>query len=375
MVKIVRYAQKLVLSGPLIFANITIAFTCLTPFFCYATLDIEILQNLTANLSSLADSASKLQCVYSPIVDLVQEKTFEEYNQGAVTSLAITPDSKYIISLSGKIWDIESDKILKIFGTGFANQFHNVAITPNGEYIVTTSGFGSTYKLINIWDFHTGELINTFVNNKFIIAMIVIDNKHIAISDSAHTIKIYNIHSGRILKTFDSFDSHDKTILSLAVTHDNKKIVSGSIDKTIKIWDIETGELLNTLYGHISSIRSLAITPDDKYFFSGSKDGTINKWDLNTGALIQTRYAHSNMISSLVITPDNKNIISGSTDQTIKIWNLNDLCKKPIIKIAHQGAIFVLAITPDGKKLVSGSSGWLHPCNPWGEIKVWQFKR
>lgn len=34
-------------------------------------------------------------------------------------------------------------------------------------------------------------------------------------------------------------NSHEDSVLSLAVTRDNKFIISGSADKAIKVWDLE----------------------------------------------------------------------------------------------------------------------------------------
>ncbi len=77
----------------------------------------------------------------------------------------------------------------------------------------------------------------------------------------------------------DSYYIDNKTSFkSVAVIKDGKA-VSGSSDGTIKIWDIRSGKLLKTLTGHKYSVSSVAVTKDNKVV-SGSADGTIKIWDI-----------------------------------------------------------------------------------------------
>lgn len=80
-----------------------------------------------------------------------------------------------------------------------------------------------------------------------------------------------------------TLEGHSGIVSSVAVTPDNSKIVSGSSDHTIKIWDMNTGKLLNTLEGHSSGVRSVAITSDNNKIVSGCDDKTIRVWDLGVG--------------------------------------------------------------------------------------------
>ena len=53
---------------------------------------------------------------------------------------------------------------------------------------------------------------------------------------------------------------HSNTVTSVAISSDSKYIVSGSGDKTIKIWDIESGKEIKTLNGHSEGVYSVAIS-------------------------------------------------------------------------------------------------------------------
>ena len=163
-------------------------------------------------------------------------------NQNAKSALI---KSKHLLDLTKKILD--KKELIQTFPfkpfiieKGHTSSIYAIAISPDGKYIVSGSN-----KTIKIWDFKTGECLNTL-------------------------------------------EGHTSSINSIAISPDGKYIVSGSIDTTIKIWDFKTGECLNTLEGHIDSVNSISISPDGKYIVSGSDDDTIKIWDFKTFEYIYT---------------------------------------------------------------------------------------
>jgi len=88
----------------------------------------------------------------------------------SVTSLAITPDGKHIVSGSLdrtiKIWDMKSGECINTL-EGHTNSIFSLSITPDEKHIVS----GSWDDTIKIWDFKSGECIYTiyyFTNNDFL---------------------------------------------------------------------------------------------------------------------------------------------------------------------------------------------------------------
>ncbi|HAG81255.1 MAG TPA: hypothetical protein DCL61_08790, partial [Cyanobacteria bacterium UBA12227] len=77
---------------------------------------------------------------------------------------------------------------------------------------------------------------------------------------------------GRLLRTLTG---HTRKIQAVAVTADGKQIISGSNDHTLKVWDLETGKEFFTFEGHLSHVVALAVTTDGKQVISGSSDRTI----------------------------------------------------------------------------------------------------
>src|SRR5262245_10201635 len=86
---------------------------------------------------------------------------------------------------------------------------------------------------------------------------------------------------------------HQSSIETVAFSPDGKLIASGSIDRTIKLWDVATGRELRTLSGHSDHVNSVAFSPDGKSVASGSWDRTIKLWDVATGRQLRTLSGHS----------------------------------------------------------------------------------
>ena len=107
---------------------------------------------------------------------------------------------------------------------GHSYYIRSIAISPDGKNIVS----GSIDKTIKVWDFKTGECLNTL-------------------------------------------EGHTSSINSIAISPDGKYIVSGSDDGIIKIWDFKTFKEIYKLD------ISYKILIDKNGYFNGS-DEAIDKY-------------------------------------------------------------------------------------------------
>ena len=66
----------------------------------------------------------------------------------------------------------------------------------------------------------------------------LLDNQHALSASNDHTVKLFNVNDGAVLRTFTH---HTKAVTSLALLPDGLRFVSGSADKTARI--VEIGRL------------------------------------------------------------------------------------------------------------------------------------
>ena len=71
-----------------------------------------------------------------------------------------------------------------------------------------------------------------------------------------------------------TFNLHLTWVSALAALPDNQHALSGSHDHTVKLFNVNDGAVLRTFTHHTSWVRCLALLPDGLRFVSGSNDKT-----------------------------------------------------------------------------------------------------
>ena len=155
-------------------------------------------------------------------------------HQGWVTSVAVTPDGRYVVSGSDdstvRVWDWQNGKEARRL-TGHSNRVLSVAVTPDGRYVVS----GSADSTVRVWDWQNGK-------------------------------EVWRL------------TGHQSGVTSVAVTPDGRYVVSGSDDWTVRVWDWQNGQEVRRLTGHSNRVLSVAVTPDGRFVISGSDDRTVRVW-------------------------------------------------------------------------------------------------
>ncbi|MGM9847095.1 MAG: hypothetical protein ACI31F_03990 [Muribaculaceae bacterium] len=331
-------------------------------------------------------------------------KTFEGHTY-SVNSVAFSPDGKYIASGSWdktiKLWNIATGECEKTF-EGHIEWVNSVAFSPDGKYIVSYSN-GCELK---IWDIATGECIDSYIskggrtvafspdgkqiafddginnpiairelstveklvinNEKYSTPMPIVsycpNGKYIASGSWNDTIPLWNVATGKCVKTFEG---HTSSVCSVAFSIDGRYMASGSSDNTIKLWNVETGECIKTFDGHKELVSSVTFSPNGKNIASGSYDNTVKLWNLATGECIKTFDVNSKLVESIVFSPDGQTIVSGSSSGTIKLWNVStaeciktfDWCRSSVVSVVF---------SPNGKYVASDGND--------GKLKLWDVK-
>ena len=180
------------------------------------------------------------------------------------------------------------------------------------------------------------------------------DGKYMASGSGDNTVKIWEVESGRELRTLSG---HTDTVLSIAFSPDGKHIVSGSDDNSVQIWDVESGNKLQGFSG-----RRAAYSPDGRYiaFVASGGGRTIKIWDVNRGRELRTLSGHTDSVLSIAYSPDGKYIVTGSAnnDKTVKIWDANSGRELRTLS-GHYGGVGSVAYSPDGRYIVSSNGGYV----------------
>jgi WD40 repeat protein len=243
---------------------------------------------------------------------------------------------------------------------GHNDSVRSVSFSPDGKTLAS----GSADKTIKLWDLETGKEIRTLKGHDNYVNTISFspDGKTLASGSGDKTIKLWNLETGKEIRTLKG---HDNYVYSVSFSPDGKILASGSSDKTIKLWNLETGLEIRTLKGHDNYVRSVSFSPDGNTLASGSADKTIKLWNLETGTEISTLKGHDNYVYSVSFSPDSKTLASGSEDKTIKLWNPETGKEVSTLK-GHDNAVNSVSFSHDSKTLASGSGD--------KTIKLWNLE-
>jgi len=169
-----------------------------------------------------------------------------EGHTGSVTSVAVSPDGKHIITGSEdetvRVWELASGRALSVI-RGHAGVVTSVAVTPDGTRLVTGSGL------------RAGPIIGTTKD---------------------YSVRVWDLLTGRELNVFKG---HEDAVSIVAVTPDGTRVVTGSKDGTARIWDLASGRHLATLRGDMGRVTSIAVTSDGNSIITASP-GTVRVWRL-----------------------------------------------------------------------------------------------
>ena len=92
--------------------------------------------------------------------------------------------------------------------------------------------------------------------------------------------------------------SHFDTILCVKYAPNGKYFATGAKDKTIKLWDIQTGHLIRTFKGHDGAVNDIVFNSSTTQLISADSKGFVKKWELTSGKEVSSFQASSLSINA-----------------------------------------------------------------------------
>ena len=316
-----------------------------------------------------------------------------------VTSVAISPDSRFLLSGSydktARIWDFATGRTLATL-KGHSGHVSAVAFSPDGALAATASWD----KTIALWDVATGQEVHTLRGHRGTVHSVAFyargsrlisggtygglmvwdaaSGKHLMASRDQNRmssfgtvavspngarlatggghgyVKVWDLVSSKLIFRVPEQPGSGRGYATVAYSLDGKRIVCAYLDGTVEVRDAETGRVSLLLKGHSIHVYDVAFSPDGRTIVTGGKDSTVRLWDAQTGQQTRTFLGHAREVRSVTFSADGRWIISASGDGTIKVWSRDALTPDGPLK-AHLRSVRGIAFSPDGKRLASAS--------------------
>lgn len=235
-----------------------------------------------------------------------------------LTSVAITPDMRYIIAASAdnRLKVLELSQELELFSlltkiismkmhllVGHQDQIWTVAVTPDSRHVIS----GSNDNSVKIWNLRQGKELYTFTNHTgSIIALAVTSNGHHIISATRSKVYTWNLRSRKLIGTFNLQEGEVVTVIPTAR---GMHLVSQNNDHILELWHLDSNKNICRL-NHSSQVNGVALSGSGEHLISVSDDGILRVWSLETEEVIASFNANSALLSCAV-APDGLTIVAG----------------------------------------------------------------
>ena len=293
---------------------------------------------------------------------------------GSVVNVDWAPDSYRLLSTASdgvaKIWAIEAAGGRELLSLA-ANETKSPtwgAFSPNGTHVLTGDIEITAAKT---WDVSAtgGAEVPNFETTGELADVAFLPDGNLVAPTKQGAVAVWDIGTGRSLRTIGSGDGTADPVVSLGVNRDGTRLATQRfLADRVNVWDLHTGAGRENLT-RPDVVSSLAWAPDDRLFVS-SFDGSIAVLDAEGEPVITVQEADGYVVEEIDVSPE------GSLIAAAINHDRNPLLASVTIRDSATGHLDKLVIAPASLAGVafhpSGSSFVLATFS--GEIQVWDLE-
>ena len=326
--------------------------------------------------------------------------------KGCGTPFAISADNlKLAVECSSgelQIWDLSSGQILHDLVVPGWDNISSIVFSPNGRQLISVDDYAA-----RLWDVDSGQLLYTRTDAGGSIFAFHPDGGWLASFDGKYpvsvtapdSIRIWEVKSGKVLKTIDGFI---KPINRIAF-HQNGRVVVSAGSDGIHFWDVErqemyrsiqimdganrlvgtneicwNGDQLLSLCGDKMTRQyslggdllqefpstftggSIIFSPDCTFMAEiKTEDNAVILGDAINGKIAHTIDSYAGGVEDIAFNPDGDILAVGDQTGVIQLWDTNSgELLQTLFSVDGKQAVSPLAFSPDGKLLLAGNYLW-----------------
>jgi len=234
----------------------------------------------------------------------------------------------------------------------------SLAYAPDGELLASGS-----FQEVSLWDAETGTLqhkLTGFAHNVVALAFSS-DGKLLATGGGAPTedgeVKVFEVGTWKLVT--DVKGGHSDTVYGVAFSPDGTKIASSSADKFLKVFEVASGKFLKSFEGHTHHVLDVGWKSDGKLLASAGADNTIKIWNYENGEQVRTiNNAHNKQVTRLVFVGKTSNFLTCSGDQQVRAWNVDNGGNTGNYG-GNNDYVYAVSTSPDGQIVATGGEDGL----------------
>lgn len=160
-----------------------------------------------------------------------------------IYSMMISPDGRYLLCGSRRvpasrnpgvvsIWEFEIGAPVRTL-EGHRGNVTALAMTADSRYILSGGQDGE----VHLWDLETGTLLKTMSGHSAAVLQIEVttDGQHVITGSRDGTVRVWILRGGVLLQDLRLTEN----VQSLVVSPDGRHVITGSIEGLVEVWDFE----------------------------------------------------------------------------------------------------------------------------------------
>lgn len=166
---------------------------------------------------------------------------------------------------------------------------------------------------------------------------------------------LWKVSDGSLIRKIPN--PHGDTVFCVRFSPDGQTLATGGADQMIKLWDVESGKLIKTLEGHTHHVTSIAWNANLRELATGSADATVKVWNIETGQATRTITGFKTEVTKLVFVGRENRLGVTSGDSVFRVYRTDNGAREMNAKVAGD-YLYALDSNRDGSQfVVGGASG------------------
>lgn len=265
-------------------------------------------------------------------------------NDGAVWTLQFTPRGDQIVAAGSDgrvhVWDVAREHEVESFPGQMA------VLSPNGDVMAVSAAsllYWEPAAKISLWDFRAKRKLLELTEPGKSMGFSP-DGKTLAVSGRASGIRLWDVHSGRLIRVIDT----DSEVWSPAFSPNGRKLIAAG-HRNAYVWNLDE-ETKPIALAHPLNVWSCSFSPDGTEAVTACSDRGVRLWNVSDWNLKRALWGHADEVWCAAFAPDGKTLGTGSKDQTVDLWSRRtDAQPHPIWHTAFSRPLF----SPSGASLLT----------------------